>query len=144
MKRCTLWWSLLAAVVVAPGAAFAGTSVDFSVAVGNAPPPPAIVFREEPHLFVVPGSTVYVVKDDCDYDVFRYGVYWYVFNEGNWYRARTHRGPYQTVSARYVPTAIVNVPPRYWRQPHYGRPGQMRRHGEVAMVREREGRERGR
>jgi len=70
---------------------------------------------------------VYVLEDDYDYDVFRYGVYWYVFNDGYWYRARTHRGPFAVVSARYVPTAIVNVPPRYWRHPHGGPPGQMKK-----------------
>jgi hypothetical protein len=144
MKRSTLWWFMLATVISAPVAAFAGTSVGWSVTIGNAPPPPAVVFQREPRVVVVPGSTVYVVRDDCDYDVFHYGVYWYVFNDGYWYRARTHRGPFAAVSARYVPTAIANVPPRYWRHPHGGPPGQMRKRGDYMADRDNEGREHGR
>ena len=140
MKRRTLWSFLLASVVAAPLTASAGTSVGVSISIGNAPPPPVVVFQREPRIVMVPGSTVYVVNDECDYDVFRYGVYWYVFNDGYWYRARTHRGPYAVVSARYVPTAIVNVPPRYWRHPHGGPPGQMKKRGDYVVMREKEGR----
>jgi hypothetical protein len=137
MKRRTLWWLLLATIAAAPPTAFAETSVGVSINIGNAPPPPVVVFRREPRVVVVPGSTVYVVSDDCDYDVFRYGVYWYVFNDGYWYRARGHRGPYTVVSARYVPTAIVSVPPRYWRHPHGGPPGQMKKRGDYVVVKDK-------
>jgi hypothetical protein len=139
MKRSLLGWFVLASLITAPFTASAGSSVGVSINIGNAPPPPMVVFRHEPRVVVVPGSTVYVVDDDCDYDVFRYGVYWYVFNDGYWYRARGHRGPYGVVSARYVPTAIVNVPPRYWRHPHGGPPGQMKKRGDYVVVREKEG-----
>src|SRR5687768_18479244 len=80
--------------------ASAGTSVGIGVTIGDAPPPPVVVYREEPRVVVVPGSTVYVVRDTrhpMDYDVFRYGVYWYAYNDGYWYRARTHRGPYRHI-----------------------------------------------
>jgi hypothetical protein len=137
MKHRTLWWFLLASVVAAPLTASAGTSVGVSINIGDAPPPPVVVFHREPRVAIVPGSTVYVVNDDCDYDVFRYGVYWYVFNDGYWYRARTHRGPFGVVSARYVPTAIVNVPPRYWRHPHGGPPGHMRRGGDYVVMKDK-------
>jgi len=125
--RNRLLWSLFAVLVMAPSGAWAGTSIGWSVTIGNAPPPPTIVFQREPRLIVVPGSTVYVLEDDCDYDVFRYGVFWYVFNDGYWYRARTYRGPFSSVHARYVPSAISNVPAKYWRRhPHGGPPGQMK------------------
>ena len=137
MKHRTLWWFLLASVVAAPLSASAGTSVGVSINIGNAPPPPVVVFRREPSVVIVPGSTVYVVNDECDYDVFRYGVYWYVFNDGYWYRARTYRGPFAVVSARYVPAAIVNVPPKYWRHPHGGPPGQMKKRGEYVVVKDK-------
>jgi hypothetical protein len=140
MKRRTLWWFLLASVVAAPLAASAGTSVGVNINLGNAPPPPVVVFRHEPPMVVVPGSTVYMVNGDCDYDVFRYGVYWYVFNDGYWYRARKHRGPFAVVNARYVPGAIVNVPPKYWRHPHGGPPGQMKKRGDYVLVKDKDGR----
>jgi len=137
MNRHGLMWLMFAMLVVLPAAAFAGTNVSWSVTVGNAPPPPVIAFRHEPRLVVVPGSTVYVLEDDCDYDVFRYGVFWYVFQDGYWYRARTHRGPFAVVNARYVPSAISNVPSKYWRHPHGGPPGQWKKR--EAYVASREG-----
>lgn len=137
MNRHRLMWMMFAALLVLPGAAGAGTSVSWNVSIGNAPPPPVIEFRRDPRLIVVPGSTVYVLEEPCDYDVFRYGVFWYVLNDGYWYRARTYRGPFVVVSARYVPAAISNVPPKFWRHPHGGPPGQWKKQPYVAQ---REGR----
>jgi hypothetical protein len=77
------------------------------------------------------------VSDDYGYDVFRYGVYWYVFDDGYWYRARTYRGPFVVVSARYVPAAVINVPPRYWRHPHGGPPGLMKKRGDYVVVKDK-------
>jgi hypothetical protein len=136
MKSSRLSWFLIATALVAPTGARAGTSIGWSVTIGNAPPPPVVVFQREPRVVVVPGSTVYVLEDDCDYDVFRYGVFWYVFNDGYWYRARSYRGPFKAVSARYVPSAIVNVPPRYWRHPHGGPPGLKKKHRDYVVVKE--------
>lgn len=123
--------------------ASAGTSVDIGVSIGNAPPPPVVVIREEPRVVVVPGSTVYVVRDTRyrpDYDVFRYGVYWYIYNDSYWYRARSHRGPFRAIRNKYVPHAIMVVPARHWkRHPHGGPPGQVRKasyrgHGRDVVV----------
>jgi len=136
MHRNRLLWFLFAVLVTVPTGAQAGTSVGWSVTIGNAPPPPAIVFQREPRVVVVPGSTVYVLEDDCDYDVFRYGVFWYVLNDGYWYRARTHRGPFMAVSARYVPSAISNVPTKYWRHPHGGPPGHMKKRNDYVVARD--------
>lgn len=116
------------------------TSVDINVHLGDAPPLP-VIFEAPPRVVVVPGSTVYYVGRDCDYDVFRYGRHWYVFNDGYWYRSGSYRGPFVAVYPRYVPRAVVNVPPRYWRRhPHGGPPGHRR---EVVMVKERPGKGRG-
>jgi hypothetical protein len=136
MKR----WTLLALAAAlawtsVPAPAGAGGSVDIHVRIGDAPPPPRVVFRRTPRMVVVPATTVYYVGDDCGYDVFRYGAHWYVFNDGWWYRARHHRGPFTVVEARYVPRAVINVPPRYWRHPHGGPPGHARR--DAIIVKER-------
>lgn len=115
--------------LLVPFAAWGGTSVGLSVSIGNAPPPPIVVVREQPRVVLVPNSTVYVCEDDrIDYDTFRYGVFWYAYNDGFWYRARTWRGPYRTIEVRYVPRAIMTVPARHWRHhPHGGPPGQMKK-----------------
>jgi hypothetical protein len=124
--------------------ASAGTSVDIGVTIGGAPPPPVIVVREEPRVVVVPGSSVYVVRDRhrYDYDVFRYGVYWYVYNDGYWYRARWHRGPYRHIRVKYVPRAILAVPAKHWkRHPHGGPPGLMRHGGPPGLMKKRHDRD---
>jgi hypothetical protein len=107
--------------LLVPFAASAGTAVGWSVTIGNAPPPPVVEVREEPHVVLVPNSTVYAVDDDrCDYDAFRYGVFWYVSKGDYWYRARRWGGPYAAISARYVPRAIYTVPASNWRYHHPG------------------------
>jgi len=140
MNRHRLMWMLFVMLVAMPAGVSAGTSVSWNVSIGNAPPPPVIEFRSQPRLVVVPGSTVYVLEDDCDYDVFRYGVFWYVARDGYWYRARTYRGPFTVVSARYVPAAICNVPGKYWRHPHGGPPGQWKKQQREPYVASRQGR----
>jgi hypothetical protein len=121
--------ALLALVVGLAPAALAETHVNVSIGIGNAPPPPVVVVREQPHVVLVPGNAVYVVHDDrWDYDCFRYGVYWYAYRGGFWYRARGWRGPYVAVVASRVPRAIMTVPVRHWRHhPHGMPPGQARK-----------------
>src|SRR5215510_297666 len=76
MKRSALWGILLSALVI-PVGAHASSSVGISINIGDAPPPPVFVYRQQPRMVVVPNSTVYVVQDNSlDCDVFRYGVYW--------------------------------------------------------------------
>ena len=135
MRRGTLWLATIGLLI--PLAASAGTSVGISVNLGDAPPPPVVYVREEPHVVVVPGSTVYVVDDRrCTYDSFRYGLFWYTYNNDYWYRARSWGGPYRVIDTRYVPRAIMTVPASHWRHhPHGGPPGQMRRRDAVVVDR---------
>ena len=51
------------------------------------------------------------------YDMFRYGGYYYAYNEDRWYRSRTARGQYWPIEQRYVPSAFARVPRGHWR--HY-------------------------
>ena len=88
MRRVLPWCSLLALAIALCAPATAGASVSIGINISNAPPPPVVVWRAEPQLVVVPGSSIYCYGDDLDYDYFRYGMYFYVFNDGYWYRAR--------------------------------------------------------
>ncbi len=146
MRIRIAWWIFMAVSLAAP--ALAETSVSVQLNIGNAPPPPVVVYRDVPHMVVVPGSTVYVVSDDrCDYDFFRYGVYWYIWNDGYWYRARTYRGPFAVIEARYVPGRVWNVPAKHWKHhPHGGPPGlmKMKRHDDMVVVKEKGGKGHGR
>ncbi|HTM57291.1 MAG TPA: hypothetical protein VL123_02625 [Candidatus Udaeobacter sp.] len=125
----------LAAGVILLGLAQGGparSDVAVHIDIGNAPPPPRVVFRSEPHVVYVPEDRVYVVDDPYagDNDYFRYGPYWYEFNAGYWYRASSWRGPFRVVEPRYVPAAIYRVPPGHWKhRAHWMPPGQARKYG---------------
>lgn len=139
MRRHALTWSLLSTLTLS-SASFAGTNVLLQASISNAPPPPVIVYREEPRSLLIPGTTVYVIEGNRhDYDVFRYGVYWYIWNDGYWYRSRNWRGPFAVTSVKYVPRAILNVPERHWKHPHGMPPGQAKKHGNVALAGEKPG-----
>ena len=132
MRLRSAVWMLLAVAVAGPVRAESRTSLRVQVNIGNAPPPPVVIYEEAPPLVVIPRTAVYVVDDDDrDYDFFRYGVYWFIWNNGYWYRSSSYRGPFRVIEARYVPAAIWDVPGRRWKHhPHGGPPGLvMRKHG---------------
>src|SRR3990172_9413319 len=102
MRRSALWSALVTLVLSVPASAHATTYVGFQIGIGNAPPPPAVVFHDEPDFVFVPSAGVYVVHSRYDYDIFRYGPYYYVCDDGFWYRSRNYRGPFRVVDVRYV------------------------------------------
>lgn len=98
---------------------FADTSVSIGVQIGNAPPPPVVVYRHQPHWAYVEGPGVYVVNDEhLGYDYFRYGGWFYIYNSGYWYRAHRYRGPFVAVERRYVPQQIFVMNERQYRWRH--------------------------
>jgi len=129
MKRSLLILAALGMLVASPAWSHTNTFFGFTIGVSNAPPPPPIVFRERPHLEFVPEERVYVVDDDDDdCDMFMAGDFWYVYNDGYWYRAHSYRGPFRVVDVRYVPRRVLFVPEGHWRHhPHGGPPGQMKK-----------------
>ena len=69
----------------------------------------------------LPEQRVYVANDpDFDDDYFQCGMYWYVNHGDYWYRARSWRGPFAVIEARYVPQSVMVVPTRHWRHPWVG------------------------
>jgi len=119
-------WVLLMALAIARPAG-AATRLGFTIGVSNAPPPPRVVLVERPEFVVVPGTLVYTIGN-VDYDIFRYGGRYYLYNDGYWYRARRSSGPYVVVDVRSVPESILRVPPGRWKHhPHGGPPGQMKK-----------------
>lgn len=98
------------------------TYLGFTVGVSsNAPPPPRLYFRDEPRVQVVVSSGVRVVEaPDPDCDLFVTGGVYYLYRSGYWYRSRQYDGDYQVIEVTRVPRAVLEVPPRYWRN-HPGR-----------------------
>jgi len=129
MRANILLASIMSLAIAVPVGVQAETSVDVRLHVGTAPPPPRVAYREMPRTEIIPQTSVYVVIGDRhDYDYFRYGVYWYIYRDDHWYRSRRYSGPFAVCEAKYVPRAIINVPPRYWRHhPHGGPPGHLKR-----------------
>jgi hypothetical protein len=108
----------------------AGTSVSIGVELGNAPPPPVVVYRSYPHWRYVPGPQVYVMKDEqLGYDYFRYGGMFYIYNNGWWYRAGSYRGPFVAIEPRFVPRPFFAMTEQQYRWRH---------HPEMVAVREHE------
>jgi hypothetical protein len=115
MKRTV--HAMLAAAVVAvtfAATAHAGTSVDFRISVGDRYRGATIEYRSEPDVVLVPRTKVYYVREQ-DYDVYRYGRYWYFIEEGRWYRASSWRGPFIYVRTATVPRSVRGVPVKYRR-----------------------------
>jgi len=105
---------LLAAGYSVPAKA---ADVGFSLRIGDRYRGSNLVFDTRPRMYVIPGTRVYYARD-FDYDVYRYGGYYWAFDEGRWYRASSYRGPWIYVRARTVPRAIYAVPSdyrRHWR-----------------------------
>lgn len=125
----------LALILTTAVPAIADPAAGESTNAGNLPPPPIVVVKEEPKLVIVPGTTVYVVSDDrYTYDCFKYGVYWYAWSDGFWYRSRAWRGPFVAVETRVVPRAIINVPAKHWRHHPHGGPAGLAKQRKVRDV----------
>src|SRR5262249_4295057 len=108
-----------ALVALLAAAAPASAQSDFRVRVdiGNAPPAPRFVLSVRPHEVYTPEERVYVGDAPAygDEDCFHYEGFYWVFNDGYWYRARRWNGPFLVVHPRYVPTAFYRVPEERWK-----------------------------
>jgi hypothetical protein len=116
----------LSLAAAAPGEA--GVSADLNIRLGTRPAP-VVVFEREPDVVLVPSTRVYYVGG-LDYDLFRYGQFWYINDGGYWYRARNYRGPFGQIRFESVPRQVVYVPDRFHRHPMHplgGPPGQMKK-----------------
>ena len=119
MKRTLMIAAALAslALVTAPSASQAA-SVGISVRIGDPYRGASLHFRSEPDYVVIPGTQVYYVDDYYDSDLYRYGGWYYLVDDGYWYRARSYRGPFIRIDYRSVPRQFVYVPTNYRR--HWG------------------------
>jgi len=90
--------------------------VDVHIGVG-VPAPPTVIFDREPEVVLVPQTNVYYVPGQPDYDVYRYGGYWYVNRDGYWYRSQSYQGPFTYIVYDRVPRPIVVLPGEYHHHP---------------------------
>jgi hypothetical protein len=130
MKRMTYGIAALAvtACLAAAQPVQAGTSVGVHIQIGDPYRGGSLVFHKEPDVVVVPQSRVYYVRD-YNYDLYRYGSYWYFIDDGYWYRARSYRGPFVHISSSSVPRSVRYVPVKYRRHWKNGPPSHAVAHG---------------
>lgn len=119
---------LLAAALGLAGCAAGGTYYGIEASVRSAPPP-RFVFYERPATITRFSGGVYVVDPGSyDCDMFQYDGRWYIYSAGFWYRSSRYDGPYVAIEYRSVPSRIIRVPEKYWRNhPHGGPPGQRKK-----------------
>jgi len=99
--------ALLALTLAAPS--FAETRWNIGISIGDAPPPPRVVYRH-PHWQYMSDPGVYVIdEEELPYDMFMYGGYYYIYNDGYWYRCASARGRFTAIHAEYVPQPIWRV-----------------------------------
>ena len=114
MRRLVLSMLCAGAVLASAGAGQAHAArvwADINLHFGHRAP--RVFYTYEPRVELVPYTEDVYYVGGPDYDMFRYGDWWYVCNEeGAWFRAPSYRGPFVSVSFRGVPYEIVNVPPR--------------------------------
>ena len=50
-----------------------------------------------------------------NYDIFRYGSNYYVYNHNRWYMSRRSTGQFAVIDDRFVPRDFSNIPREHWR-----------------------------
>jgi hypothetical protein len=110
---------LLIAGMLSASCSPAGTGMNASIEISSAPPPPVIAFDADPGWRYLPDYGVYVLVDDSvGYDMFRVGGWFYVYDNGYWYRSHQVRGQFVVVNEQRVPPRIFTVSDRqhHWRR----------------------------
>lgn len=85
--------------------------------VSSAPMPPQLYFKKNPRWVTVSGTRVLMLspRDRQDYDMFRYGSSYYIYDNGYWYRSNRSNGTFVAIDARAVPSVFYQVPATKWR-----------------------------
>lgn len=92
------------------------------VSIRDAPPPPRVVIEGGVDSWdQVPGSSVYIVRNDADCDVFQYSGGYYLYASGCWYRSSRADRDFAAIDVRSVPRAVLDVPDDHWRHRPHGR-----------------------
>ncbi len=101
-----LVFAIALALLLAPALPHAQVVMDIRI---GFPAPPTLVVVS-PGIQVVP---------DYDEEVFFVDGWYWLRRDSAWYRTRDHRGGWVVVQPRYVPAALVRLPPgqyKHWRK----------------------------
>ena len=88
-------------------------NIYFRVGAPVRPEPLRIVYATpRPRFTLIPQTHVYYV-DTGSYNVYRYGGYYYAYDNGYWFRSRAYSGPWAGVRVVQVPAPVLYVPQPY-------------------------------
>lgn len=85
-----------------------------SISVGD-PYRGTLTFRSAPDMMLIPNTNVYTIRGNEGYDLYRYDGWFYLVDDGGWYRAQSWRGPFTYVTMQSVPRQITTIPTMYRR-----------------------------
>jgi hypothetical protein len=91
-------------------------NVDVNIGIGIGVPPPNIVIASPPSVFLIPDSYVYFAPE-VGAQLFFYSGYWYILQDGYWFRSSHYRGPWNYLSPSRLPVVFLHLPPDYYRIP---------------------------
>ena len=76
-----------------------------------------INFGTAPRWSTIPGTSVREIQmsQRPDYDMYRYGGTYYVYQNDVWYSSRRPQGRFMVINERYVPREFSRVPRNHWR-----------------------------
>jgi hypothetical protein len=114
MKRMILFAALLTPLIASSTQPARADDAGVSLRIGDRYHGTSLSFTTRPRMTVVPRTRVYYMQG-ADQDVYRYGRYYYGYDQGRWYRSSTYSGPWVYVRGRTVPRQIYSVPPDYRR-----------------------------
>jgi len=114
MKRIILLVAAILPLLVAAAPRLQAADAGVSIRVGDRYQGTRFTFESRPTMTVIPKSRVYYIRD-YDGDVYRYGRFYYGYDQGRWYRASSYRGPWIYVRGRTVPRSIYGVSSEYRR-----------------------------
>ena len=75
----------------------------------------SVYFDSAPSLNVILGTDVYTIRGNPSYDLYRHDGWYYLVDDGPWYRARSWQGPFTYMPMNTVPNAVVTIPVGYRR-----------------------------
>jgi hypothetical protein len=98
-----------------PGEALS-SNVDVNIGIGIGVPPPNIIIASPPSVFLIPDSYIYFAPG-VGAQLFFYSGYWYLLQDGYWFRSSYYRGPWNYLYPSRLPVVFLHLPPDYYRIP---------------------------
>jgi hypothetical protein len=80
----------------------------------NAPPPPPISMRTMPRWHLIPNTGIHAANN-VDFDLFRVGQVFFLYNDGYWYRSDRWSGDFVAISDTRLPRDFRRIPRNEWR-----------------------------